>query len=196
MCHTQNRWSFYGWPWLPERENCTYFGRHWREFKWIRTDKRNLSFAYLLHVGMFLWVYLQMESEARVCVHVVYLRGGKWWPVVNSLPANAGDLRNVGLIPGLGRSPGGGPGDPLQYSWQENPTDREARQATVHGVTKSWTWLKWLSTCTPEDSVGVQPETEREEGVYMSVTVVLSDFWNVHRMLPRLSAWRKWGWGS
>ena len=39
--------------------------------------------------------------------------------------------------------------------------------------------------------MGVQPETEREEGVYMSVTVVLSDFWNVHRMLPRLSAWRK-----
>jgi len=47
---------------------------------------------------------------------------------------NAGDL---GLIPGLGRSPGGGHGNPLQYSCLENPMDREAWQATVHGVTES-----------------------------------------------------------
>ena len=49
---------------------------------------------------------------------------------------NAGDL---GLIPGLGRSPGGGHGNPLQYSCLENPMDRGAWRATVHGVTKSWT---------------------------------------------------------
>ena len=47
---------------------------------------------------------------------------------------NAGDL---GLIPGLGRSPGEGNGNPLQYSCLENPMDREAWQATVHGVTES-----------------------------------------------------------
>ena len=57
--------------------------------------------------------------------------------VVKSLPANAGDIRDVGLIPGLGRSPGGGHGNPLQYSCLENPMDREAWQATVLGVTKS-----------------------------------------------------------
>ena len=51
---------------------------------------------------------------------------------------NAGDL---GLIPGLGRSPGEGNGYPLQYSCLENPMDRGAWQATVHGVTKSWTQL-------------------------------------------------------
>ena len=51
---------------------------------------------------------------------------------------NAGDL---GLIPGWGRSPGGGHGHPLQYSCLENPTDRGAWQATVHGVLKSWTQL-------------------------------------------------------
>ena len=45
------------------------------------------------------------------------------------------------LIPGLGRSPGGGHGNPLQYSGLENPMDRGAWQATVHGVTKSWTRL-------------------------------------------------------
>ena len=51
---------------------------------------------------------------------------------------NAGDL---GLIPGLGRSPGEGNGNPLQYSCLENPMDRGAWWATVHGVTKSWTRL-------------------------------------------------------
>ena len=52
------------------------------------------------------------------------------------------------LIPGSGRSPGGGHGNPLQYSCLENPMDRGAWRATVHGVTKSWTRLKWLSTHT------------------------------------------------
>ena len=66
--------------------------------------------------------------------------------VVKKLPANAGDLRVTGLIPGLGRSPGGGHGNPFQYSCLENPMDREAWWATVPGVAKSWTWLKRLST--------------------------------------------------
>ena len=58
--------------------------------------------------------------------------------VVKNPPANAGDAReNVGLIPESGRSPGGGNGDPLQYSCLGNPMDREAWWATVHGVTKS-----------------------------------------------------------
>ena len=52
-------------------------------------------------------------------------------------PANAGDTREAGLIPGSGRSPGGGNGNPLQYSSLENPTDRGAWQATVHGVEES-----------------------------------------------------------
>ena len=56
--------------------------------------------------------------------------------VVKNLPANAGDVRDVGLIPGLGRSPGEGNGNSLQYSCLENPMDREAWQATVHGVAK------------------------------------------------------------
>ena len=51
---------------------------------------------------------------------------------------NVGDL---GSIPGLGRSPGGGHGNPLQYSCLENPMDRGAWQAAVHGVAKSRTWL-------------------------------------------------------
>ena len=50
--------------------------------------------------------------------------------------ADAGDIRNVGSIPGSGRSPGGGHGNPPPYSCLENPMDR-AQQATVHGVTES-----------------------------------------------------------
>ena len=57
--------------------------------------------------------------------------------MVKNLPANAGDLRDAGLIPGSGGSPGKGHGNPLQYSCLENPTDRGAWQATVHGVAKS-----------------------------------------------------------
>ena len=61
--------------------------------------------------------------------------------VVKNLPANVGDIKDLGSIPRLGRSPGGGHGNPLRYSCLENPMDRGAWQATVHGVTKSWTGL-------------------------------------------------------
>ena len=60
-------------------------------------------------------------------------------PVVKNLPANAGVIRDLGSIPGPGRFPGEGHGNPLQYSCLENPIDRRSWQATVHGVTKSQT---------------------------------------------------------
>ena len=59
--------------------------------------------------------------------------------VVKNTPANAGDLRDLGSIPGLGRFPGEGNSNPLQYSGLENPMDGEAWQTTVHGVVKSQT---------------------------------------------------------
>ena len=59
--------------------------------------------------------------------------------VVKNLPANAGDLRAAGSIPGSERSPGGGHGHPLQYSCLENPMDRGAWQATFYRVAKTWT---------------------------------------------------------
>ena len=62
-------------------------------------------------------------------------------PGVKNSPANTEDARDAVSIPGLGRSPVVGNGNPLQYSCLENSTDREAWQATVHGVTKSWTRL-------------------------------------------------------
>ena len=59
--------------------------------------------------------------------------------MVKNPDANAGDMRDTGSIPGSGRSPGGGHGNPLQYSWLENPMDRGASWATVHRVAKSRT---------------------------------------------------------
>ena len=59
--------------------------------------------------------------------------------VVKKPPANAGDIRDAGSIPGLRRAPGGGHNHSLQYFRLENSKDREAWKATVHGVTKSQT---------------------------------------------------------
>ena len=65
--------------------------------------------------------------------------------VVKNPHANAGGIRDTGSIPGLGRSPGEGHGNPVQYSCLENPMDRGARRAIVHRASKSWTRQKQLS---------------------------------------------------
>ena len=57
-------------------------------------------------------------------------------------PAVTGDTGDAGLIPGSGRYPGGGHGNPLQYSCLENPMDRGVQEVAVHRVKKSWTGLK------------------------------------------------------
>ena len=80
--------------------------------------------------------------------------GADWMDVLSrGLPrweenscANAADIRDIDSTPGSGRSPGGGHGNPLQYSCLENPVDRGAWRAIIHGVAKSGTRLKWLST--------------------------------------------------
>ena len=67
--------------------------------------------------------------------------------LVKNLPANVGDTRDGGSIPGLQRSPGEGNGNPLQQSCLENFMDRGGWQATVHGVAKSWT-RQYARMCT------------------------------------------------
>ena len=88
--------------------------------------------------------------------------------MVKNPPANAGDVRDAGSIPGSGRSPGGGHGNPLQYSCLENPLDRGAWGAIVHMVAKSQTRLKQFNMhrththssahpfCTAADAKGEQ----------------------------------------
>ena len=76
---------------------------------------------------------------ALVVKNAPALPGGS---AVKILAANAGDSGDMGLIPGLGRSPERGHGDPFQYSCLENPIDKGAWQAIVHRVTQSWTQMK------------------------------------------------------
>ena len=73
--------------------------------------------------------------------------------VLKNLPDNPEEVRDVGSIPGLRRSPGGGHGNPFQYSCLENPVDRGAWRATAPRLAKSWTRLKWLSMHTHLNSV-------------------------------------------
>ena len=68
--------------------------------------------------------------------------------VLKNLSANVGDVRDTSPIPGSGRSPGGGPGNPLQYSCLENPIDRRAWWAIVHSVAQNETQPKRLSMYT------------------------------------------------
>ena len=74
--------------------------------------------------------------------------------LVVKTPANAEVIRDLGLIPGSGRSPGGGHGNPLQYSCLENSMDRGAWQVTVRRMAKSRTRLKQLSkhACTHSEN--------------------------------------------
>ena len=88
--------------------------------------------------------------------------------MVKDLPASARDVRDSGSIPGLGRSPGEGNGNTLQYSCVENPIDRGAWGVAVHRVTKSQTRLEQLSTHT----LCVEPH-RRETGWDSSKVVVL-----------------------
>ena len=82
---------------------------------------------------------IQMEGNPRKGVYVyVGFPGGS---VVKNPPANAGESKDLGSFPGSGISPGEGNGKPLQYSCLENPMDKGAWQAQVHGASTSQTWL-------------------------------------------------------
>ena len=88
--------------------------------------------------GKWILVYVWMTC----CAVHLKLGASQAALVVKNLPASAQDARDVGSVPGSGGSPGGGHGNPLQYSCLENPMDRGAWLATVHGVGKSRIRLK------------------------------------------------------
>ena len=88
--------------------------------------------------------------------------------VVKNLLASAGDIRDVGSISGLERSPGGGHGNSLQYSCLEDSMDRGACRATVHGTAKGWTPLRQLSThaCYKRCDLGKMKWREEGRGLF------------------------------
>ena len=136
-----------------------FAGNHWFSLVY-----RSMAYICILiltwhspHVHIYLQIsYFYKDSNHVGSDHPTAVPTSQVTLVVKNLPANAGDARDVCLIPGSGRS-GGGHGNPLQDSCLENPTDRRDWQATDHGVTKSWTrlsmqhyfsptssWLNWL----------------------------------------------------
>ena len=106
---------------------------------------------------------------------------------VKNLPSSAGDLRDMGSIPGSGRSSGEGHGHPLQCPCLENPMDRGAWKVTAHRAAQSWTRLKQLSThphiaCSPlELNRNVRLDDVHTKG--------LSDRGNAFRCTKRLPRW-------
>ena len=115
-------------------------GRKWI-FHYSRSQSSHLQNGVAsLHLIALAWNQNDVLYFIKVASQVVL--------VVKNPPANAEDIRGVGLIPGLGRSSGGGHGNPLQYSYLENPIDSGAWRATVHKFTQSQTQLKQLSILT------------------------------------------------
>ena len=88
---------------------------------------------------MYVYIYIHIYMFIYVYIYI----GLPWWL---SGIESACSTKDLGSIPGLGRSPGGGCGNSLQYFCLENSMDRGAWWATVHGVTHSWTCLKRLSS--------------------------------------------------
>ena len=108
-------------------------------------------------------------------LHLLSFTVTQW---VRNPPGKQETRKDVNLIASLGRSPGGGLGNPLQYPCLENPMDRGAWWVTVHQVTKSRTQLKWMSTSTHPGrgvrwSYSVQGGRERVILLYGLVTKIL-----------------------
>ena len=112
--------------------------------------------------------------------------------MVKKLPASAGDIRDMGLIPGLGRSPGGGNGNPLQYPCLENPMDRVASGPMVHRFTKSQAGLKQLTTHYHLENVpkcqrwlcyGMSQTTSRKKSGYGAAQCFRLPPWYMHNAL-------------
>ena len=100
-----------------------------------------------IHSSILAWRIPWMEKPSRLQSTGSQRVGQDWATSPPSPPANAGDIRDVGLIPGLGRSPWEGNGRPNILAG--NPMDRGAWQATIHGVPRSQVWLRdWAHTCT------------------------------------------------
>ena len=91
------------------------------------------------------WVFIPLVPDSSISLSQLYAfcirlhKNIAWWLSGKESACNAGDL---GSIPGSGRSPGEGIGNPLQYSCLENPMDRGAWWATIHRIAQSWTRLK------------------------------------------------------
>ena len=120
------------------------------------------TFVYTVSLWNIFQVDFHIDTLTQPSFHLqAEIRG---FPCGSEVKASACNMGDPGLIPGSGRSPGEGNGNPLQYSCLENFMDREALQATVHGVTKSWTRLSDFThslTCNAGDLGSIIPGSRR-----------------------------------
>ena len=134
-------------PWTEEPGQLQFMGSQRADTTEGLTLSLHFLVVYILqiwHLGSRDHFFFQQDTILLQCPLVI-----EWWLniawasqvalVAKNPPAKTGDLRDLGSIPRSGRCPRGGNGNPLQYSCLENPKDRGAWQATVHGVTKSRT---------------------------------------------------------
>ena len=139
-CHSQNK-SRLPWP----REPACFMGRG-SQFPCVLVSAPALKADTFIRLSMHLFLCLGRGTHTHTHLHTHPCITGVL--VVKNPPANIGDIRHTGSIPGLGRSSGGGHGDPLQYSCLENPMVRGAWWAIVHKAAKSQTQLNQLRTHT------------------------------------------------
>ena len=123
---------------------CDWWSFLRKEIAWKRNTKRRYMGKDARRTSRKIRNYL---PRAPVWVWVCLPLGFPGGSVGKESTCNAGDLGDMSSIPGWGRSPGGGHGNPLQYSCLENPMDRGAWWAGAHGVAKSQTWLLDLPGC-------------------------------------------------
>ena len=121
--------------------------------------------------------------------------------VVKNPPVNAGDTRDVGSVSGLGRSPGRGNGNPLQYSCLENPMHRGAWQVIVHGIAKSRTWLSDWAQHTSMYNLGkwkLYYHQVKYFGIYLNALlynptqIKMTSLSKCHPRVTYISAQEKW----
>ena len=160
MCHI-----LVVWPWATHLTSCTSvlicFFNLQNDDLWITWAVKFCQVSALYNSIIIYLGHNKKEMTAEVAkstqnpqLEGLFLKIILECSLSKNLPANAGNVRDVGLIPGLGRSSGEKSGDLLQISCLENVMDRGAWRATVHRVSKSWTWLSNLAcTQSPEASI-------------------------------------------
>ena len=114
-------------------------------------ERNYIQYLVLTYNGKNQNIYIHTCTYTLYILYT-YIYGLHQWLSSKESACNAGDTGDAGLIPGLGRSPWGRHGDPLQYSCLENSMDSGDRRVTVHGVAESWIWLKRLSMHTHMDT--------------------------------------------
>ena len=132
-----SRVRLFATPWIPARQASLSITNSQRLLKLMSIESVMPSNHLILCRPLLLLPYVRTSC-------IIHTHSNTMALVVKNPPANAG-IRDAGSRPGKGRSPGGGNDNPLQYSCLENSMDWGAWWATVHGVTKSQTWLKPLS---------------------------------------------------